>query len=167
MGEYGDASIGSWFASMEEPSFGLPFMEPSPSPSPAPPALVHHSEMAKRAKLAAPRWTITKAQLRQLEAVFEQVKAPSLAVRQKLATQMGVSPRQIQVWFRNRRQRVRLQGMGGADEKAISEACSSEMGGDEDGALSRISTISSQIDACDADEWAEPHPPPGHPSQES
>jgi len=62
----------------------------------------------KRAKLTVPRWSISRTHLRQLEEIFKTVKAPSLALRQSLAEQMGVNPRQVQVWFRNRRQRVRL-----------------------------------------------------------
>jgi len=62
----------------------------------------------KRAKLTVPRWSISRTHLRQLEEIFKTVKAPSLALRQSLAEQMAVNPRQVQVWFRNRRQRVRL-----------------------------------------------------------
>ena len=67
----------------------------------------------KRAKLTNPRWTISSAQLTRLESLFKEVHTPSLAMRQQLAQEMGVTPRQIQVWFRNRRQRVRLAKLGG------------------------------------------------------
>ena len=40
------------------------------------------------------------------------MRTPSLALRQQLAQEMGVTPRQVQVWFRNRRQRVRLASVG-------------------------------------------------------
>ena len=48
----------------------------------------------KRAKLTVPRWSISRTHLRQLEEIFKTVKAPSLALRQSLAEQMGVNPRQ-------------------------------------------------------------------------
>lgn len=66
----------------------------------------------KRAKLTCPRWSIKPHHLRQLEEIFKEVQAPSLALRQAVAEQMGVTPRQVQVWFRNRRQRVRLSKLG-------------------------------------------------------
>uniref|UniRef100_A0A7S2DSA2 Homeobox domain-containing protein n=1 Tax=Haptolina brevifila TaxID=156173 RepID=A0A7S2DSA2_9EUKA len=71
------------------------------------------SSPKRRSKLTAPRWSIAQNQLAQLQEIFKTVKAPSLAVRQMLGRQMGVSPRQIQVWFRNRRQRVRLAKLRG------------------------------------------------------
>ena len=114
----------------------------------------------KRAKLTAPRWSISHAQLQKLEEIFKMVQVPSVALSESLAEQMGVNPRQVRsgsrtplreqlsfcpscppptnafmalvllspltwyfpplrwtlvqiaVWFRNRRQRVRLVGTG-------------------------------------------------------
>uniref|UniRef100_A0A7S2NCP4 Homeobox domain-containing protein n=1 Tax=Haptolina brevifila TaxID=156173 RepID=A0A7S2NCP4_9EUKA len=66
------------------------------------------SRQRQRAKLTTPRWSITESQLAQLNEIFKTVKTPTLGMRQALAEQLRVSPRQIQVWFRNRRQRVRL-----------------------------------------------------------
>lgn len=71
------------------------------------PFLSVHAEEPVPAK-RAPRWMVDELQLRQLEEVFKQVKTPSPALRQALAQQMGVTPKQIQVWFRNRRQRERI-----------------------------------------------------------
>jgi hypothetical protein len=67
----------------------------------------------QRAPLSSPRWNVTPDQRKTLEAFFEQVPLPSRAARQLLATKMGVSPQQIKVWFRNRRQRKRVSGQGG------------------------------------------------------
>jgi len=67
----------------------------------------------KRSKLTAPRWSVPRTQLNQLEEIFRTVKAPSATLRQFLSEKMGVTPRQIQVWFRNRRQRVRLAKLRG------------------------------------------------------
>jgi len=61
----------------------------------------------KRAKLLTPRWHVVQSELRILESVFESDPTPSRELREKLALDMGVTPRQVQVWFRNRRQRVR------------------------------------------------------------
>ena len=68
----------------------------------------------QRAPLSSPRWNVTPEQRKTLEAFFEQVPLPSRAARQLLATKMGVSPQQIKVWFRNRRQRKRVSGQGGS-----------------------------------------------------
>lgn len=51
-------------------------------------------EPRRRAKLSAPRWTITADQLRALNEVFETVKAPSRGLVQSLAGMMGVNGRQ-------------------------------------------------------------------------
>ena len=45
----------------------------------------------------------------------EIAKIPSHAQRQQLAAQTGATPRQIQVWFRNRRQKERLAGLASGD----------------------------------------------------
>ena len=73
----------------------------------------HAPTFQKRAKLTAPRWSISRSHLAHLEEVFKEVRTPSMAQRQQLAQQLGVTTRQIQVWFRNRRQRVRLAGING------------------------------------------------------
>ena len=67
----------------------------------------------KRSKLAVPRWCITTEQLAILEDTFADVPSPSFSVREKLADRFGATARQVSIWFRNRRQKVRLQGMGG------------------------------------------------------
>lgn len=76
-----------------------------------------NANFSKRAKLTTPRWSIKAQHLRQLEEVFKAVKAPSYPLRQALAEQMGVTPRQVQVWFRNRRQRVRLSKLKESTEE--------------------------------------------------
>ena len=49
----------------------------------------------KRAKLTAPRWSISHAQLQKLEEIFKMVQVPSVALSESLAEQMGVNPRQV------------------------------------------------------------------------
>ncbi|KAL1503161.1 hypothetical protein AB1Y20_011220 [Prymnesium parvum] len=58
-------------------------------------------------KQKSPRWIITRPALFVLEQVFTIDKFPSHVMRQRLAQELGVTPRQVQVWFQNRRQRER------------------------------------------------------------
>ena len=53
------------------------------------------------------RWKLDAEQLRILDAQFQLNPLPSLQVRKALAAQFGVSPRKVQVWFQNRRQRLK------------------------------------------------------------
>jgi len=52
-----------------------------------------------------PRWVLSDEAKRALEAVYQQRRFPTLAMREKLSTDLGGTLRQIQVWFQNRRQR--------------------------------------------------------------
>lgn len=56
------------------------------------------------------RWNISKPDQRIMEAVFAKTRYPSSEMLNMLARQMGVTLQQVKVWFRNRRQRVRLDG---------------------------------------------------------
>jgi len=53
------------------------------------------------------RWIISPPVLYLLEQVFKMEHFPSLHMRQRLAADLNVSARQVQVWFQNRRQRDR------------------------------------------------------------
>jgi len=57
-----------------------------------------------------PRWTPTDQQKGILETVFAADSFPSFALRKQLAEQLAIEPRQVQIWFQNRRQRERLKG---------------------------------------------------------
>jgi len=72
-----------------------------------------------------PRWNITKQVLDLLEEVFQLDKFPTADMRRRLATEFQVSPRQIQFWFQNRRQRERRSSPDGVIEEA-EEADSNE-----------------------------------------
>jgi len=95
----------------------------------------HEKRQRQRAELTTPRWAIKQSEVTQLNEIFKTIQKPSLAMRQALAEQMGVTPRQISVWFRNHRQRVRLCKMNGRDDgeakslEPIAEAdsCEDEM----------------------------------------
>ena len=56
---------------------------------------------------AATRWNVGPEDVMLLEKVFEVEKCPGRTVRAELAARLRVSPRQIQVWFQNKRQRTR------------------------------------------------------------
>jgi len=58
-------------------------------------------------KSKLPRWNINRSALYVLEQVFDLEKFPSHHMRQRLAADLAVTPRQVQVWFQNRRQRER------------------------------------------------------------
>uniref|UniRef100_A0A7S4B669 Homeobox domain-containing protein n=2 Tax=Chrysotila carterae TaxID=13221 RepID=A0A7S4B669_CHRCT len=53
------------------------------------------------------RWNIRDSDLQLLETAYMMDNFPSIFVRQQLASELGVSVRQVQVWFQNRRQRSR------------------------------------------------------------
>lgn len=53
------------------------------------------------------RSTFTPEQLQTLEAAFAVNPLPNLAMRHGLAEQLGLSPRTVQVWFQNRRQKMK------------------------------------------------------------
>lgn len=84
-------------------------------------------------KSRAPRWNIPASALAVLEDIFRVQHFPSVEARDKLARQLHVKPRQIQVWFQNRRQRERnSQRKVLRNSEDISEAllgfCSAEEG---------------------------------------
>jgi hypothetical protein len=54
-----------------------------------------------------PRWNITPEALYVLEDVFRMQPFPPIMMREKLAKSLDVTPRQVQIWFQNRRQRAR------------------------------------------------------------
>ena len=69
-----------------------------------------------RSRLTYKRWHISRETLVTLEMTYNEIaKIPSHAQRQQLAAQTGATPRQIQVWFRNRRQKERLAGLASGD----------------------------------------------------
>ena len=55
------------------------------------------------------RTSYTKAQLDILQERFEQQQYPDIVMREEIATEINVSESKIQVWFKNRRQKYRLQ----------------------------------------------------------
>ena len=56
------------------------------------------------------RWVLNPEDIDLLEQVFEASPFPSRQVRMQLASHLQVRPRQVQVWFQNKRQRVKSRG---------------------------------------------------------
>ena len=63
----------------------------------------------RKRKGKATRWKIPPTALQMLEQVFKVDKFPSVETRKNLAANLKVSPRQVQVWFQNRRAKWRKQ----------------------------------------------------------
>ena len=59
--------------------------------------------------LAADRWQPSAGDVMLLERVFEMEPLPCRATREQLATHFSITSRQVQVWFQNKRQRVRVR----------------------------------------------------------
>lgn len=62
-------------------------------------------------KARRPRWTPSDDAKGLLETIFSADAFPTFAVRSKLASQLGIDCRQVQIWFQNRRQRERIKSM--------------------------------------------------------
>ena len=76
---------------------------PRPAPPRAEPVLVPYSPVSRAQSERPQRWHIGTKALELLEQAYELDSFPSLFARQRLADEMGVSARQVQVWFQNRR----------------------------------------------------------------
>ena len=59
----------------------------------------------RKRKGKSTRWNIPSNALSMLEQVFSKDKFPSVETRKKIAADLKVTPRQVQVWFQNKRQR--------------------------------------------------------------
>ncbi|KAI9287596.1 homeobox domain-containing protein, partial [Umbelopsis sp. AD052] len=76
----------------------------------------------------AKRKRITPEQLVDLLALFEKTDTPSFEVREKLANQLNMTNREVQVWFQNRRAKVnraRLNAMNAENAQSQHRTSSS------------------------------------------
>jgi len=68
-------------------------------------------------KSRRPRWTPSADAKALLETIFSADAFPTFAVRSKLAGQLGIDTRQVQIWFQNRRQRERIKTGSSKDDE--------------------------------------------------
>jgi len=55
------------------------------------------------------RWTPPASALALLETIYRADSVPTLAVRNQIAHELSIDPRQVQIWFQNRRQRSKRE----------------------------------------------------------
>jgi len=67
------------------------------------------------------RWVLKLEDGLLLERVFELERCPGRELRQQLAAYLGVKPRQVQVWFQNKRQRTKIDAPAHASTAAERE----------------------------------------------
>mmetsp|Transcript_5118 Transcript_5118/g.15790 ORF Transcript_5118/g.15790 Transcript_5118/m.15790 type:complete len:106 (-) Transcript_5118:191-508(-) len=67
---------------------------------------------AEKDEGATRRMQLSQDQRAVLEAVYAMEKLPDSRLRERLATYLSLSARQIQVWFQNRRQREQRHRLG-------------------------------------------------------
>lgn len=85
------------------------------------------SPMGASSKSPKTRWRILPSGQKLLEAVYAQTPLPSSETRDALATQLGATPRQVQVWFQNKRQRSLAHTKRGDDETSAPSSYSEEV----------------------------------------
>ncbi|KAJ8103122.1 hypothetical protein POJ06DRAFT_273706 [Lipomyces tetrasporus] len=77
---------------------------------------------APESRLKSKRFRLTHAQTRFLLAEFAKQPHPDAAQRERLAAEIpGLSPRQLQVWFQNRRAKLRRLSMNENSERRLSQ----------------------------------------------
>ncbi|KAJ2031397.1 hypothetical protein GGI08_009391, partial [Coemansia sp. S2] len=80
---------------------------PSPPDSTAPPAATPTKTGSKQTHRKRAR--ATTEQVAVLESVFMVNRSPASRLREDLAARLGMAPRQVQVWFQNRRAKEKTQ----------------------------------------------------------
>jgi len=75
------------------------------------------------------RHRTTPEQLEVLERVYEQERLPGLALRKKLAEQLRMTPRRVQVWFQNKRAKDKRVRTGRSESLPSAEVSRSVMQG--------------------------------------
>ncbi|XP_053057585.1 homeobox protein ESX1-like isoform X1 [Acinonyx jubatus] len=81
----------------------VPAQAPAPVPAPAP------APAPGGRQPAGPRILFTPLQVRHLESLFHYTQYPSTTMRQELSRFMNVPVARVQVWFKNRRAKLRRQ----------------------------------------------------------
>ena len=76
---------------------------------------------------ASARWKISGDSKTMLEQEFLRKRFPSPRSKKRLAEELNVEPRRIQVWFQNRRQRERkMKSSSGLTQSTVSPVTSTE-----------------------------------------
>ena len=99
-------TLGKRWYSMDNDS---PDGQPVPTISPSPTTAETQDEPSTAAeppgkRYRRNRWTITAAHKARLEVAYASTPFPSREMRDELGDELGVTGRQVQVWFQNRRQ---------------------------------------------------------------
>lgn len=61
----------------------------------------------------------TKTQYKLLERVFQEINNPPASLRRQLAARIGMTPRSVQVWFQNRRAKLKSQQSRGNQQQVV------------------------------------------------
>ena len=85
-------------------TFAMATAVPTGSPYPSPGSAGMATEMRED---SSGRWVLEPDDVLLLERVYALERCPGRELRQQLATRLRVKPRQIQVWFQNKRQRMK------------------------------------------------------------
>ena len=65
------------------------------------------------------RWKIPPETMAALEEAYAADRFPTAEARAALAASLEVAPRQVQVWFQNKRQRTKVGALLGVDDGAL------------------------------------------------
>ncbi|KDQ57785.1 hypothetical protein JAAARDRAFT_47621 [Jaapia argillacea MUCL 33604] len=94
----------------------------------------------------------TRAQLKVLEDIFKDETKPNAALRKKLAGQLGMTPRGVQVWFQNRRAKEKMTA-----KKLAASKKGANVKREHSAPASPIDPESSPSSGADSDSVQSPH----------
>ncbi|AFM98418.1 homeobox domain-containing protein [Encephalitozoon hellem ATCC 50504] len=87
--------------------------------------------MSKKAERESksPRTRMTGSQIKTLMACFQDNPFPTTATRQELSKILNISPRTVQIWFQNQRQKTKNRARRGSEmgEGGISKGCPAKL----------------------------------------
>lgn len=95
-----------------------------------------------------------------LETLYAATSFPDMATRQALANQLNIEARQVQIWFQNKRQRMRMKNNGPAvvRRRGASDASSAQQRGFEHPLTGHLyQLVRAPLDGSVAKSIAKPH----------